>query len=103
MKQPVLSEEAVHAALAVPDGPRWELIGGRLVRVVTCTGFPAALALVARVGQLAEEADHHPDIDIRYNRVTFALMTHDSDGITQLDLDLAAAIDRVVADNPEAA
>jgi 4a-hydroxytetrahydrobiopterin dehydratase len=47
------------------------------------------------VGQLAEEADHHPDIDIRYNRVTLALVTHDSGGITQLDIDLARAIDGV--------
>lgn len=103
MKQPVLSEEAVGAALAGPDGPRWESIGGRLVKVVTCGSFPAALAFVATVGGLAEEADHHPDIDIRYDRVTLALVTHDSGGITQLDLDLARAIDAVVADSAEEA
>ncbi len=101
MKQPLLSEEVVHAALDSPDGPRWELIAGRLVKVVTCTSFVDALAFVATVGGLAEEADHHPDIDIRYNKVTLALVTHDSGGITQLDLDLAKAIDEVVADSPE--
>jgi 4a-hydroxytetrahydrobiopterin dehydratase len=47
------------------------------------------------VGQLAEEANHHPDIDIRYNRVTLALVTHDSGGITRLDIELARAIDGV--------
>jgi 4a-hydroxytetrahydrobiopterin dehydratase len=100
--QPVLSDETVDAALADPDGPRWESIGGRLVKVVTCRSFVAALELVATVGRLAEEANHHPDIDIRYNRVTLAVMTHDSGGITQLDLDLAKAIDAVVDDAEEA-
>lgn len=95
MKQPVLSESEVQAALAAPDGPRWELIGGRLVTSVVCEGFVGALAFVTAVGQLAEEANHHPDIDIRYNRVTLALVTHDSEGITQRDLDLAGAIDGV--------
>ena len=54
-----------------------------------------ALALVNAVGELAEQANHHPDIDIRYDRVTLALVTHDSGGITQLDIDLARAIDGV--------
>ena len=62
---------------------------------MVCDDFVAALAFVGDVGRLAEEADHHPDIDIRYDRVTLALMTHDSDGITQADLDLARAIDRL--------
>ena len=56
-----------------------------------------ALSFVAEVGRLAEEANHHPDIDIRYNRVTLALVTHDSGGITQLDIDLARAIDDLSA------
>ena len=95
MKLPVLSDAEVQAALAPPDGPGWELVGGRLVKLVTCDGFVGALAFVNEVGQLAEQANHHPDIDIRYNRVTMALVTHDSGGITQLDLDMARAIDRV--------
>jgi 4a-hydroxytetrahydrobiopterin dehydratase len=95
VKQPLLNESDVAAALAPPDGPRWELAGGRLVTSVLCDGFVGALAFVNAVGQLAEEANHHPDIDIRYNRVTLALVTHDSGGITQLDIDLARAIDGV--------
>ena len=70
------------------------LIGGKLIKTVVCDDFVAALAFVDEVGRLAEEANHHPDIDIRYNRVTLALMTHDAGGITQADLDLARAIDR---------
>ena len=94
MKQPVLSPEDLEAALAAPHGPRWELMGGKLVKSVTCRDFAQALSFVVEVGRLAEAANHHPDIDIRYNRVTLALVTHDSGGITQLDIDLALAIDR---------
>jgi len=94
MKQPVLSDEDLQAALAAADGPRWELMGGKLVKAVTCRDFAEALSFVVEIGRLAEEANHHPDIDIRYNRVTLALVTHDSGGITQLDIDLALAIDR---------
>jgi 4a-hydroxytetrahydrobiopterin dehydratase len=97
MKQPVLGEPEVIAALADEAGPRWHLIGGKLIKTVVCDGFVGALEFVGEVGRLAEEANHHPDIDIRYNRVTLALITHDSGGITQFDLDLARAIDGVTA------
>ncbi len=103
MKQPVLTEDAVRSALSAADGPRWEPAGGKLVKVVTCKGFVGALDFVSAVGQLAEEANHHPDIDIRYNRVTLALVTHDSGGITQLDIDLARAIDGVTTGTSDAA
>jgi 4a-hydroxytetrahydrobiopterin dehydratase len=93
--RPVLTEADVIAALSADDGPAWHLIAGKLIKTVVCDDFVAALAFVGEVGRLAEEADHHPDIDIRYDRVTLALMTHDSDGITQADLDLARAIDRL--------
>ena len=95
MSRPVLTEADVIAALSADDGPAWHLIAGKLIKTVVCDDFVAALAFVGDVGRLAEEADHHPDIDIRYDRVTLALMTHDSDGITQADLDLARAIDRL--------
>ncbi len=94
-KEPVLSEAEVEAALDADDGPRWALVAGSLVKTVVCAGFTGSLAFVGAVGALAEEADHHPDIDIRYNRVTLALVTHDSGGITARDLDLARAIDGV--------
>ena len=95
MSRPVLSEAEVIAALSARGGPDWHLIAGKLIKTVACDDFMAALDYVGEVGRLAEAADHHPDIDIRYNRVTLALMTHDSDGITERDLDLARSIDRI--------
>jgi 4a-hydroxytetrahydrobiopterin dehydratase len=95
VSQPVLSDAEISAALEAVGGPMWELLGGKLVKTVTCSDFIEALTYVAEVGRLAEDANHHPDIDIRYNKVTLALTTHDSGGITQFDLDLARAIDQV--------
>ncbi len=96
MREPKLTDDELAAALEADDAPDWHLIGGVLIKTVTCPGFVDALAFVNRVGELAEERDHHPDIDIRYNKVTLALVTHDSDGITRLDVELARAIDQVV-------
>lgn len=58
--------------------------------------FPAAVAFVTHIGFLAEAAGHHPDIDIRYNKVTLALTTHDAGGLTAKDFDLAAAADEAM-------
>ena len=88
-----LDAEAVAAALAAPDAPAWDLVDGQLVKVVVCASFQAALDFVMAVGGLAEQADHHPDIDIRWRTVRLALVTHDAGGITELDFSLARAID----------
>jgi len=88
-----LDPGAVVAALAAPDAPAWDLVDGQLIKVVECAGFPAALDFVVAVGALAEAADHHPDIDIRWRTVRLALVTHDAGGITELDFSLARAID----------
>ena len=90
-----LDDAALAEALSGPDAPQWDLVGGRLVKVVACPSFAAALDFVMAVGRLAEEADHHPDIDIRWRTVTLALITHDADGLTELDFSLARAIDTV--------
>jgi 4a-hydroxytetrahydrobiopterin dehydratase len=95
VRDPVIPDDELRAALDAGDAPDWHLIGGHLVKTVTCRDFPSALAYVGEVGTLAEAADHHPDIDIRYRRVTLSLITHDSDGITGRDLDLARRIDGV--------
>jgi len=95
MRDPLIPIDELHQLLDAADAPDWHLLGGRLVKTVKCHDFVAALAFVGEVGALAEEADHHPDIDIRYNRVTLSLITHDSDGITRRDLDLAERIDAV--------
>ena len=75
--------------LAVPG---WELQGSLIRRTFQFGDFAAALAFVIRVGALAEAAGHHPDIDIRYSRVTLALTTHDAGGLTARDFELAARI-----------
>ncbi len=98
MARPVLSDAEVEDALRSPDLEGWHLAGGKLVRAVTLPSFAAALEFVVAVGALAEEADHHPDIDIRYDRVALALVTHDSGGITRADLALARAVVALDAD-----
>ena len=70
--------------------PGWQIEAGELVRTFQFKDFVAALEFVNRVGELAEAAGHHPDIDIRYNRVRLALVTHDAGGLTTKDFDLAA-------------
>jgi 4a-hydroxytetrahydrobiopterin dehydratase len=77
-------------------GLAWERDGKVLVRTVRSEDFAGSLAVVNRVGTLAEAADHHPDIDIRWNVVTLRLSTHSAGGLTQLDLDLARSIDEAV-------
>ncbi len=67
-------------------------------RTVKLPSFPAALAVVARVGEAAESMDHHPDLDIRYRTLTFTCCTHAAGGLTELDLRLARLIDDIVSD-----
>jgi len=77
--------------------PDWKIEAGELVRTYKFDDFVAALGFVNRVGQLAESAGHHPDIDIRYNKVRLALVTHDAGGITGADFDLAAKADGAIS------
>ncbi len=76
--------------------PAWKVEAGELVRTFQFADFRAAMRFVNRVAELAESAGHHPDIDIRYNRVRLALVTHDAGGITAKDFDLAAQADKAV-------
>jgi 4a-hydroxytetrahydrobiopterin dehydratase len=71
--------------------PDWKVESGELTRTFSFKDFVGSLAFVNKVGDLAEKAGHHPDIDIRYNRVRLALVTHDAGGITAKDFELAAA------------
>ena len=86
-----LSDHDVDAAAASLHG--WHRLNGALRRSVTFDSFLDGIAAVQQVADLAERADHHPDIDIRWRTVTFALVTHSEGGITQQDLDLASQID----------
>jgi 4a-hydroxytetrahydrobiopterin dehydratase len=85
-----LTDDEIRERLAALPG--WELRGAEIRRTCSFADFAAALAFVVRVGALAEAAEHHPDIDIRYSRVTLALTTHDAGGLTARDFDLAAQI-----------
>lgn len=73
--------------------PAWGVESGELVRTFSFKDFRAALSFVDHVGDLAETAGHHPDIDIRYNKVRLALVTHDAGGLTAKDFEMAAGID----------
>ena len=87
---PLLSNEAVAQGLQTLD---WERDGDEIVKTVTKKDFAGALGYVNRVGDLAEQKNHHPDIAISWNKVTLRLTTHSEGGLTQLDLDLARAVD----------
>jgi 4a-hydroxytetrahydrobiopterin dehydratase len=86
-----LDEAGIGAALGRTPG--WERVGVEIKRTYRFRDFREALAFVNRVGELAERAGHHPDIDIRYALVTLTLTTHDAGGLTAKDFDLARSID----------
>lgn len=65
---------------------------------LTTAGFPEALELVNRIAAAADEANHHPDIDLRYNWVGLGLVSHDVGGMTSRDIDLAGTISRIASD-----
>jgi 4a-hydroxytetrahydrobiopterin dehydratase len=87
-----LTDAEIAASLAALTG--WQRDGETIVRTVKLRDFSAAVAYVGRVAELAEAANHHPDICIRgYNRVTLTLTSHDAGGLTSRDLRLAAQVD----------
>jgi 4a-hydroxytetrahydrobiopterin dehydratase len=91
---PVLSPDVAKSRLA--QLPGWQIESGELVRTFQFKDFVAALQFVNRVGEFAEQAGHHPDIDIRYNRVRLSLVSHDAGGLTEKDFDLATRVQNLV-------
>jgi 4a-hydroxytetrahydrobiopterin dehydratase len=82
----------------VPDGeveafieahPEWSRDGAEITRTFDFGDFVGSMGFVTRVALAAEKANHHPDIDIRWNKVTLTLSTHSEGGLTAKDLDLA--------------
>ncbi len=73
--------------------PGWSRRADVLTKLYQFRNFTEAMDFVNRVAVHAEAANHHPDIDIRYSKVTLTLSTHDSGGITQADIDLARSIE----------
>ena len=86
-----LSDIEIQRALGARSG--WTRRGNAITRTYESPTFPAAIAFVNRIADVAERMDHHPDIDIRYTKVTCTLSTHSAGGITQKDFALAEAID----------
>lgn len=88
-----LTTAQIKAALA--SLPEWKKQGSLIARTFVFKDFPAALRFVNKVAVAAEKAWHHPDIDIRWNRVTLALTTHDEGGLTTKDFQLAQKFNRL--------
>lgn len=86
-----LSEHEITTHLAAL--PHWRRSGDAITRTLTFASFPEAVAFVTRLIEPAETMQHHPDVDVRYNRVIITLSTHDAGGLTASDFTLAAQID----------
>jgi len=92
----LLDQAAIDSALAKLDG--WSGGPDGITRTAELSSFPAAIAVVDRVAEAAEAADHHPDIDIRWRTLTFRCVTYSANGVTNRDIRLAERIDRIVAE-----
>jgi 4a-hydroxytetrahydrobiopterin dehydratase len=88
---PKLTDTEITRALA--DLSEWTRSGDTLERTIRFPQFMDGIRFIGRVAEMAEAADHHPDIDIRYRNVRFALSTHSEGGLTEKDVDLARQID----------
>lgn len=89
----LLNDQEIRSRLDDLDG--WTREGDVIRKTYTLDSFPEAIAFVTRIAERAEAAGHHPDIDIRYDRVACALSTHSEGGLTGKDFDMAAEIDEV--------
>ena len=88
-----LTDQAIEEHLR---GREWQREGDAITRELTFADFTSAVAFVNRVAEAAEAANHHPDVAIHgYNKVTLTLSTHSAGGITEADLNLAQALDRL--------
>ncbi len=90
----LLSQEEIDRALQ-SELPKWRQEGDAITRSVKAPKFMDGIRLVQQVAEVAEDLDHHPDIDIRWTTVTFTLSTHAVGGLTSRDLRLAADIDKL--------
>lgn len=91
---PILGKDELQEKLNLL--PEWKEEHGEIVRWAEFPDFVAAMGFVNAVAAKAEAAGHHPDIDIRYNKVRLALVSHDAGGLTQRDFDLAESIDALL-------
>ena len=96
MERRVLSDEEIASELKKLDG--WQVENGKLVRRYKFANFAESLAFVNRVGEIAEAADHHPDITFGWGYAELRTMTHDRGGVTDVDFALVEKIDQLRAD-----
>jgi 4a-hydroxytetrahydrobiopterin dehydratase len=89
-----LSPDALSAALA--DLPQWSGDGEAIRRSAELPSFRAAVDAIVRIADVAEELDHHPDVDLRWRTLHLTLSTHSAGGVTDLDIELARRIDALV-------
>lgn len=89
---PLLNQNEIREALLQLDG--WTQEGREIIKRYAFPDFAAAMAFANRVAELAEAADHHPDMLITYDQVTLTLSTHSAGGLTRKDLDMAGRIER---------
>jgi 4a-hydroxytetrahydrobiopterin dehydratase len=94
MSAPLLSDIEIQRALGTLPG--WSRRGALITKTYVMPTFPAGIAFIGRIADAAEAVQHHPDIDIRYTKITIALSTHDSGGLTQKDIALASQIEALV-------
>jgi 4a-hydroxytetrahydrobiopterin dehydratase len=92
----LLSQDEVDRALST-ELPQWRQEGDAITRSVTAPSFMDGIRLVQQVAEVAEDLDHHPDIDICWTTVTFTLSTHSAGGLTAKDLRLATDIDKLTS------
>jgi 4a-hydroxytetrahydrobiopterin dehydratase len=90
-----LSDEEIRAGLGAL--PEWQLLNGKLHREIRFTSFVEAFGFMTSLALVAEAKNHHPEWSNVYNRVVIDLTTHDAGGITELDLQLAAAAEGLLA------
>jgi 4a-hydroxytetrahydrobiopterin dehydratase len=93
-RPPRLSDDELAAAL--PGLPLWSGDGEGLRRTVELPSFRDAVAAIVAIADVAEEMDHHPDIDLRWRTLHVALVSHSAGGVTELDLELARRIDALL-------
>jgi 4a-hydroxytetrahydrobiopterin dehydratase len=96
MQRTILNADDLAEAVKELDG--WEVKGTWLLKKMEFEDFAGALAFVNAVGELAEEADHHPDITFGWGYAEIALTTHDREAVTDVDIDLAKQIDQLTAE-----
>jgi 4a-hydroxytetrahydrobiopterin dehydratase len=91
-----LTEDQIEARLA--DAPDWAEVSDEIQRTFQFPDFRASMAFVDSLAEYAERAEHHPDILIRYNKVTISVSTHDAGGVTVKDFELAHEADRIAGE-----